>query len=200
MQALDEITRIATHLENDYVAEWLKQDRKIVGYVCSYLPEEILHAADILPYRITGQGCDDTALADLLGSCLAAPASQLAVLPTLAQAHVVAQAQPAAANPPPHAAAAAASPALRWYNTSRYATGDSSHSAIRYPIFIIDCRKYFGRYWSNAEPSNKGGTCIILNQIAFWSIAPKIAFQETGAELRCHPCSVLCTTICPRYV
>ena len=64
MQALDEISKVATTLENDYVAEWFGQDKKIVGYVCSYLPEEILHAADILPYRITGQGCEDTALAD----------------------------------------------------------------------------------------------------------------------------------------
>jgi benzoyl-CoA reductase/2-hydroxyglutaryl-CoA dehydratase subunit BcrC/BadD/HgdB len=64
MQALDEISRVAATLENDYVVEWSKQDKKIVGYVCSYLPEEILHAADILPYRITGQGCDDTSLAD----------------------------------------------------------------------------------------------------------------------------------------
>ncbi len=64
MQALEEISRIATTLENDYVTERIKKDKKIVGYVCSYLPEEILHAADILPYRITGQGCDDTSLAD----------------------------------------------------------------------------------------------------------------------------------------
>jgi len=64
MQALDEIGRVAAFLENDHVAECIRQDKKIVGYVCSYLPEEILHAADILPYRITGQGCHDTALAD----------------------------------------------------------------------------------------------------------------------------------------
>jgi bzd-type benzoyl-CoA reductase N subunit len=64
MQALDEIGRVAGTLENDYVAEWSRQGKKVVGYVCSYLPEEILHAADILPYRITGQGCDDTSLAD----------------------------------------------------------------------------------------------------------------------------------------
>jgi bzd-type benzoyl-CoA reductase N subunit len=61
---LDEISRAATTLKNDYVADWCKQDKKVVGYVCSYLPEEILSAADLLPYRITGQGCDDTSLAD----------------------------------------------------------------------------------------------------------------------------------------
>ena len=64
MQALDELSRVADALENDYVAEWRNQGRKIVGYVCSYIPEEILHAADILPYRITGRGCADTSQAD----------------------------------------------------------------------------------------------------------------------------------------
>ncbi len=64
MQALDELSSVASTLENDYVTEWRDQGRKIVGYVCSYLPEEILHAAAILPYRITGRGCGDTSLAD----------------------------------------------------------------------------------------------------------------------------------------
>jgi bzd-type benzoyl-CoA reductase N subunit len=64
MQALDELSKVASSLENDYVADWKGKGKKVVGYVCSYLPEEILYAADILPYRITGQGCEDTSLAD----------------------------------------------------------------------------------------------------------------------------------------
>jgi benzoyl-CoA reductase subunit C len=64
MQALDELSRVAATLENDYVAAWKEEGRPVVGYVCSYLPEEVLVAGDILPYRITGQGCEDTSLAD----------------------------------------------------------------------------------------------------------------------------------------
>ncbi|MBW2324341.1 MAG: 2-hydroxyacyl-CoA dehydratase, partial [Deltaproteobacteria bacterium] len=46
------------------VSDWRNQGKKVVGYVCSYLPEEILYAADILPYRITGKGVKDTSQAD----------------------------------------------------------------------------------------------------------------------------------------
>ena len=64
MQALDELSKVFNALENDFVTEWKREGKRVVGYVCSYLPEEILCAADILPYRITGQGCEDTSLAD----------------------------------------------------------------------------------------------------------------------------------------
>ena len=64
MKALDELSKVFNALENDCVVEWKEQGKRAVGYVCSYLPEEILYAADILPYRITGQGCEDTSLAD----------------------------------------------------------------------------------------------------------------------------------------
>jgi benzoyl-CoA reductase subunit C len=64
MQALDVLSQVAAGLENPYLTEWKKQGKRVVGYVCSYLPEEILYAAGILPYRISGQGCKDTSLAD----------------------------------------------------------------------------------------------------------------------------------------
>ncbi len=44
--------------------EWKKENgRKIFGYLCTYAPEEIIHAAGILPYRVFGTG-DRTAAAD----------------------------------------------------------------------------------------------------------------------------------------
>ncbi len=64
MGALEELTGISSQLENRFVLEWKKQGKKVLGYVCSYLPEEILYAADILPFRITGRGCTDTSQAD----------------------------------------------------------------------------------------------------------------------------------------
>ncbi len=41
---------------HQYAQEWKKKypDRKIVGYMCTYMPEEVLYAADILPLRILG--------------------------------------------------------------------------------------------------------------------------------------------------
>jgi len=39
-----------------YIEDWKKKnpDRKILGYMCTYMPEEILYAADVLPIRILG--------------------------------------------------------------------------------------------------------------------------------------------------
>lgn len=40
---------------HDYARDWKKRTGgKIIGYICTYTPEEILYAADILPVRILG--------------------------------------------------------------------------------------------------------------------------------------------------
>ena len=40
---------------HDYARDWkVKNNKKIFGYFCTYVPEEILYAADILPVRILG--------------------------------------------------------------------------------------------------------------------------------------------------
>jgi len=36
----------------------------VIGYYCTYIPEELLHAAGLLPYRIRATGNKDTELAD----------------------------------------------------------------------------------------------------------------------------------------
>jgi len=64
MKAFDELAQVSETLQNRFVKDWKEQGKKVVGYVCSYFPEEILHAADILPYRITGKGAGDTSQAD----------------------------------------------------------------------------------------------------------------------------------------
>lgn len=64
MKAFKELTEISANRQNSYVSAWKDQGKKVVGYVCSYMPEEILHAADILPYRITGKGVSDMSQAD----------------------------------------------------------------------------------------------------------------------------------------
>jgi bzd-type benzoyl-CoA reductase N subunit len=60
-EALEEVTGT---LENSYVRAWRSQGRKVIGFVCTYVPEEIFYAADILPYRLTGKGVDNTSQAD----------------------------------------------------------------------------------------------------------------------------------------
>jgi len=36
------------------IKDWKEAGKKVFGYVCIYVPEELLYAADILPFRITG--------------------------------------------------------------------------------------------------------------------------------------------------
>jgi len=36
------------------IQEWKRQGRKVIGYLCTYIPEELIYAAGILPVRITG--------------------------------------------------------------------------------------------------------------------------------------------------
>ena len=56
---------IPESLRDEAVKAWKEQGKKIVGFLCAYVPEEILYAADILPYRVRATGCKRTARADL---------------------------------------------------------------------------------------------------------------------------------------
>jgi len=42
-----------------WAKEWKKQDKKIIGVMSSYVPEEIISAAGMLPFRITGTWRED---------------------------------------------------------------------------------------------------------------------------------------------
>lgn len=44
----------ASALSREAVAQWKARGGKVVGWVCIYAPEEVLHAAGILPMRIMG--------------------------------------------------------------------------------------------------------------------------------------------------
>ena len=51
---LDEFDSIYRN-RHDYAKEWKgKTGGKVLGYFCTYVPEEILYAADVLPIRILG--------------------------------------------------------------------------------------------------------------------------------------------------
>ncbi len=64
MKAFEELAEVSNTRQNSYVKAWKERGGKVVGYVCSYLPEEILYAANILPYRISGKGVSDMSQAD----------------------------------------------------------------------------------------------------------------------------------------
>jgi bcr-type benzoyl-CoA reductase subunit C len=60
-----EVFRSATEtVLNPYVASWIDSGKKVVGYTCSFIPGEILHAAGILPYRLRGASTKSLDIAD----------------------------------------------------------------------------------------------------------------------------------------
>ncbi|NVM46949.1 MAG: 2-hydroxyacyl-CoA dehydratase [Candidatus Lokiarchaeota archaeon] len=60
----DPFLNISNSIINPYIEDWQASNKKIIGYYCTYIPEELLHAAGILPYRIRATGNKDTELAD----------------------------------------------------------------------------------------------------------------------------------------
>lgn len=40
---------------NKAVAKWKEEDKKVIGWLCAYIPEEIIHAAGALPVRMMGK-------------------------------------------------------------------------------------------------------------------------------------------------
>jgi benzoyl-CoA reductase subunit C len=54
----------ASLLPNAWISDWKKQNKKVLGYICSYIPEEIISAAGLLPVRVRVQNCADTPFGD----------------------------------------------------------------------------------------------------------------------------------------
>lgn len=54
----------ADPLANPWINDWRSEGKKVLGYFCSYIPEEIIYAADILPVRVRARGCSDTPMGD----------------------------------------------------------------------------------------------------------------------------------------
>lgn len=55
LETLEELRMLTSPFpESAAVKAWKAQGKKIIGYVCIYTPEEILYAAGIMPFRITG--------------------------------------------------------------------------------------------------------------------------------------------------
>lgn len=54
----------ATAIQNQHVSAWKSAGKHVVGYTCSYIPDEILHAAGILPVRLRGLEAVATTIGD----------------------------------------------------------------------------------------------------------------------------------------
>ena len=65
MQALAELSKLADTLSNPYIEHWKEEGGKVIGYYCTYVPVELIHAAGMLPYRVRATGSTSTALGDL---------------------------------------------------------------------------------------------------------------------------------------
>jgi bzd-type benzoyl-CoA reductase N subunit len=65
MSALQELLALPDRRDNPYVKEWKDAGGRIVGLPCGYVPEELIYAAGLLPYRVECRGCTETDLADI---------------------------------------------------------------------------------------------------------------------------------------
>ncbi|MHA1230706.1 MAG: 2-hydroxyacyl-CoA dehydratase subunit D [Candidatus Helarchaeota archaeon] len=64
MISIEEFTNAYKNVPNEFIRSKLNEGNKILGYTCSMIPEEIIHAAGLLPIRIFPYGHSDTTLAD----------------------------------------------------------------------------------------------------------------------------------------
>lgn len=60
----DKFAQVAGTLLNPSAEEWKKQGRRVMGYFCPFIPEELFIAAGFLPFRMRGIGSCGTAQAD----------------------------------------------------------------------------------------------------------------------------------------
>jgi bzd-type benzoyl-CoA reductase N subunit len=65
MTACQELIQVAGGTTNPYLDRWREQGGRVVGYTCTYVPEEVIHAAGLLPYRLRGTGASGTTRADV---------------------------------------------------------------------------------------------------------------------------------------
>jgi len=64
MELLKYFDDISNKLNNSEIEEWKSHGKKIVGTLCSNIPEEVIHAAGFLPIRLRAPGLEETSKAD----------------------------------------------------------------------------------------------------------------------------------------
>ncbi|HHO77376.1 MAG TPA: 2-hydroxyacyl-CoA dehydratase [Deltaproteobacteria bacterium] len=61
---INKMKEAAHCLQNTSVKEWKRDGGKVVGYSCTFIPEEIIHAAGLLPFRLRGIGTTSMSIGD----------------------------------------------------------------------------------------------------------------------------------------
>ena len=64
MEALRYFKEMSAELNNAEIKEWKGAGNRVVGTVCSCIPEEVLHAGGLLPLRVRAPGLQETSTAD----------------------------------------------------------------------------------------------------------------------------------------
>ncbi len=70
MDLFERIRRLAAGDTNEYLLSAISGGKKVIGYFCSYVPEEIIHAAGCVPYRMRAVGSGGTAKGDIYFSSI----------------------------------------------------------------------------------------------------------------------------------
>jgi len=68
VKALEKLAELGSSLPGRAVEEWKGGGKKVVGYFCAYIPEELIAAAGALPFRVRPEGCTQTPLANSIMS------------------------------------------------------------------------------------------------------------------------------------
>ena len=59
-----EFKEIAGSIGNKYVKKWKDEGKAVIGYPCTFIPGEIIHAAGLLPFRLRGVGTSSLSIGD----------------------------------------------------------------------------------------------------------------------------------------
>jgi benzoyl-CoA reductase subunit C len=62
---MEEMSEVISTPLNSAIKTWKEKGNKVIGFLCSFVPEEIIYAAGILPYRIRATGCTKRIHGDL---------------------------------------------------------------------------------------------------------------------------------------
>jgi benzoyl-CoA reductase/2-hydroxyglutaryl-CoA dehydratase subunit BcrC/BadD/HgdB len=60
----NEFKNIANNIYNPYIKNWKEAGKAVIGYPCTFVPEEIIYAAGILPFRLRGVGTTSLSIGD----------------------------------------------------------------------------------------------------------------------------------------
>jgi bzd-type benzoyl-CoA reductase N subunit len=65
MSKSEEQLKLRAQMPNPAIETWKSNGKKVVGTLCCHVPEEIIHAAGLLPIRVRGTGCTSDSEAEV---------------------------------------------------------------------------------------------------------------------------------------